>query len=119
MRMMPIVYVSDVERALTFYRLLGLEDTSNPPSRMWAELRLGDASLGIHYIETLADEQPERVTLNFVSQIPLEMLRENLRERGITPARDIIDEAFGRSLVLRDPDGLLIQIDEHDPELYA
>lgn len=119
MRIMPIVYVSDVERALTFYRLLGLEDTHNPPSAMWAELRLGDASLGIHYIDTLIDEQPKRVSLNFVSQVPLELLLERLHAKGITPARGITDEAFGRSLIVRDPDGLLIQIDEHDPELYA
>ena len=46
-------------------------------------------------------------------------LVESLRAKGITPARGIIDEAFGRSLVVRDPDGLLIQIDEHDPDLYA
>ena len=28
-------------------------------------------------------------------------------------ARGIADEAFGRSLVVRDPDGLEIQINEH------
>jgi len=28
-------------------------------------------------------------------------------------------EAFGRSLLLHDPDGLPLQINEHDPDLYA
>ena len=118
MRMMPIVYVSDVERALTFYKLLGLEATNNPPSPMWAELRLGDATLGIHRVDALDSKHPNRVSLNFVSHVPLELLVERLRAKGITPARDIADEAFGRSLVVRDPDGLLIQINEHDHTLY-
>jgi hypothetical protein len=30
-----------------------------------------------------------------------------------------MDEAFGRSLVVTDPDGLEIQINEHDHELYT
>ncbi|MDE0527231.1 MAG: hypothetical protein OXH85_00800 [Truepera sp.] len=37
---------------------------------------------------------------------------------GITPLGNIADEAFGRSLLLGDPAGLTIQINEHDPELY-
>ena len=34
-------------------------------------------------------------------------------------ASGIADEAFGRSLVRSDPDGLQIQVNEHDPELYG
>ncbi len=34
-------------------------------------------------------------------------------------ARGIADEAFGRSIVLQDPNGLQIQVNEHDRELYA
>jgi hypothetical protein len=33
-------------------------------------------------------------------------------------ARPIADEAFGRSLLLRDPDGLTLQVNEHDHELH-
>jgi hypothetical protein len=32
----------------------------------------------------------------------------------ITPARGIADEAFGRSLVIKDPNGLAIQVNEHE-----
>ena len=35
------------------------------------------------------------------------------------PARGIADEAFGRSLILEDPNGLQIQVNEHDRELYG
>jgi hypothetical protein len=31
--------------------------------------------------------------------------------------RGIADEAFGRSVVVRDPDGTLIQVNEHDPDI--
>jgi hypothetical protein len=49
-----------------------------------------------------------------VAKQPLERLAE------VSPlARGIADEAFGRSIVLQDPNGLQIQVNEHDRELYA
>ena len=49
-----------------------------------------------------------------VAEQPLERIAE------LVPlARGIADEAFGRSLVLVDPNGLEIQVNEHDRELYG
>jgi hypothetical protein len=31
----------------------------------------------------------------------------------------IVDENFGRLLRVTDPDGMVIQVNEHDPELYG
>lgn len=42
-----------------------------------------------------------------------------LQAAGVAVEHEIADEAFGRSLRLRGPDGLPLQINEHDPDLYA
>jgi hypothetical protein len=54
-----------------------------------------------------------------VSHERLETLAARLKNAGITLEREISDEAFGRSLAVRDPDGLYIQINEHDESLYT
>lgn len=54
-----------------------------------------------------------------VTHQPLESLVEQLQRAGVTPFRAIADEAFGRSLLLRDPDGLPVQVNEHHEELYT
>ena len=35
------------------------------------------------------------------------------------PDTDIVDESFGRSFTIRDPEGLLIQVSENDDELQS
>jgi catechol 2,3-dioxygenase-like lactoylglutathione lyase family enzyme len=114
MILMPIVFVSDMERSIEFYESLGFEPQSRSPG--WTELGAGDrAVLALHHAE--APAQPsERVQLALVSEEPLEQVEQRF---GRALARPIADEAFGRSLILRDPDGLEIQVNEHDPSLYA
>jgi catechol 2,3-dioxygenase-like lactoylglutathione lyase family enzyme len=114
MILMPIVFVSEMERSIEFYESLGFEPQTRSP--MWTELKAGErAILALHHAEQLP-EQSERVELALVSEEPLEHVEERFRS-GL--ARPIADEAFGRSLILRDPDGLEIQVNEHDQSLYA
>jgi hypothetical protein len=44
---------------------------------------------------------------------PLEEIVDRLRTLAIEPAGAICDQPFGRSVTVRDPDGLTIQINEH------
>lgn len=116
--LMPLVYVSNIERAATFYAAFGMEPVARSRSAQWAELRLGDATLGLH----VADPLPlpsDRVALCLEAREPLEALVERLANAGITPSRPTSDEAFGRSLEVTDPDGLVVQVNEHEPELYT
>jgi catechol 2,3-dioxygenase-like lactoylglutathione lyase family enzyme len=114
MILMPIVFVSDMERSIEFYESLGFEPQSR--SATWTELAAGDgAVLALHQADTLVDPSP-RVELALVSEEPLEQVVERF-DRAL--ARPIADEAFGRSLIIRDPDGLEIQVNEHDRSLYA
>jgi hypothetical protein len=63
---MPIVYVSDMGRALDFYSAFGLESSAKDRSPMWTELSLGNAVLALHYANPLPDGHG-RVELALVS----------------------------------------------------
>lgn len=114
LKLMPIVYVSQMARSLDFYLALGLQPDYLQRDGVWSSLKAGDAALGLHTLEPLPPlQETDRVALALVSEGPLEALVERLAAQNIAPARGIRDESFGRSLVLRDPDGLLIQVNQH------
>ncbi len=117
MKPVPIVYVSDMNRALAFYRNLGESVTVKSEGPFWSELDMAGGALALHHADPLPVPIGGRVALTFATHGPLEPLLERLSEQGVLPERAIADEAFGRSVVVADPDGLLIQINEHDPEL--
>jgi catechol 2,3-dioxygenase-like lactoylglutathione lyase family enzyme len=118
---MPIRYVRDMGAARTFYEALGLtldfisRKPRRGPSPVWAELSGSGGGLALHYI-------PDNATvagtaLGFEADEPLEDVVERLRAAGYEPASGIVDESFGRSFTVHDPEGLLIQINETDYEL--
>ena len=109
MILMPIVYVTDMERSIEFYSSLGLAVQHR--GEQWTELRAGDgAVLALH----LAPESG--IELALTSREPLETVAA---AQAAFVARRVADEAFGHSLILRDPDGLTLQVNEHDRELHA
>ena len=59
------------------------------------------------------------VELNFETTASLTELEAGLRASGTTIAQPTTDEGFGRQLQLRSPDGLLVKINELDPDLYT
>ena len=118
MKPLPIVYVSDMHRSLTFYRSLGESVTIKSEGPAWSELDMAGGALALHRADPLPVPIGGRVALTFATRGPLEPLLERLSEQGLLPGRAIADEAFGCSVVVADPDGLLIQINEHDPKLY-
>jgi predicted lactoylglutathione lyase len=120
MKLMPIVYITDMNRSIAFYESLGLKTSAKQRNDYWTELSLGDAILALHKDHDLPDpHKNQRLMLTLVTHDPLETLVERLQRAGIQPARAIADEAFGRSLLLHDPDGLPVQINQHDEELYT
>jgi catechol 2,3-dioxygenase-like lactoylglutathione lyase family enzyme len=112
----PIVFVTDMQASLVFYRALGFRVKSE--GTMWSELRSGAARLALHGAESIPGG-PQRVSLSLTAHEKLETIRARLEEAGVAVTDEIADEAFGRSLLIRDPDGLPIQINEHDPALYS
>lgn len=114
MKLMPIVYVTEMQRSLNFYRVFC--DGVESQSEIWSELTMGDAHLALHHVGQLP--QQSRMELAFLTSQPLEEVAAYLKAAGIALEREVTDEAFGRSIRVLDPDGLPIQINEHDSEFY-
>jgi hypothetical protein len=53
-----------------------------------------------------------------ISDEPLETVAARLTAAGFHPDSPV-DESWGRSMSVRDPEGMLVQVNEHDPDLYA
>jgi|HubBroStandDraft_4_1064222.scaffolds.fasta_scaffold110799_2 catechol 2,3-dioxygenase-like lactoylglutathione lyase family enzyme len=118
MKVMPIRYVADVTAATRFYAALGLVQGDSSRSGNWTELNGSGGTLALHTARTEEQDPPGRVELSFETQEPLETLAERLTAAGFEPEA-IVDENFGRSLRVIDPDGVLVQVNEHDRELYT
>lgn len=115
MRVQTIVYVTEMRRSVDWYsRVLGVEPVTH--GSHWSSFHVNGANLALH----LADEATKTgaVEVSLVVTEPLEQFVARLDASGIAPAQGIVDETFGRSLRLRDPEGMTIQVNEHDPGLY-
>lgn len=119
MRLMPIVYVTDPEVSLPFYLALGFELDARDRHGIWIELRYGDALFALHRAIDPLEPPSGRLQLSFDVTEALEETVERMRAAGLVSDAPIIDEAYGRSLQLYDPDGLPITILEQDRELYT
>lgn len=113
MRIELVLSVSDVERSARFLELIGLKLGPRGLSRMWAELWCGQGFIGLHRNDQIAPHHPERLHLCIATEEPLEQVVQRLRDAGMALEREISDESFGRSIRVRDPDGLLVQVNQH------
>jgi catechol 2,3-dioxygenase-like lactoylglutathione lyase family enzyme len=112
MRVLPIRYSSDVEPMTRFYEVLGLRVGSVSRPGGWVELPAEAGTLAIHRGDA------GRCELAFETDERLEDVAARLRAAGYEPG-PVIDEGFGRSLRVRDPDGVWVQINAYDRELYT
>jgi len=109
-KLQTIIYTEDTNRAVDWYKnAIGIEPGYQ--SDMWTSFNLGDATLAVHKVESLADRG--RVELSLVTAEPLEAVLLRLADHGIEPKQGIQDETFGRSIMLVDPDGTPVQVNEH------
>jgi catechol 2,3-dioxygenase-like lactoylglutathione lyase family enzyme len=120
MRVRPIHFVPDLAEALRFYQALGLEPGARSRTGHWIELTAAGGELGLHDAAIAADgEGREGFALNFLADEPLEQVERRLLAAGFPPEGTIVDEEWGRSLLVRAPDGSIVQVDEQDSELYT
>lgn len=110
MKTQTIVYVSNMKRSVDFFEALGFE-RAGPVSDYWTPFRAGSETLALHW----AEEMPTgagRVTLSLVADGKLEDVKRRLADADID-STEIVDQPFGRSFNITDPDGLVIQVNEH------
>ena len=112
MKLMPLVYVTDMDRSVLFYSKLLPASSVVTSSPYWTELSVGGASLALHLSETV-DHAGDGVAVSFDAATTLEQVVVSLEEAGITPSGEICPQPFGRSVTVQDPDDLVIQINEH------
>ncbi len=141
---MPILYTHFFDDSVDFYQRLGFQLTVRDRVYKWAELRMGDMLLGIHEApasdaadmhdadgdsaqsahRTDTDRQKAvqlpPIRLSFDCRDVLENVLLYLVDRRIyLLGAPIIDEAYGRSYSIRDPDGREIELVERDRNLYS
>ena len=110
MKLQPIIYTTDTDSTVEWWsRVLGSGPTYR--SDVWTSFQVGDAALAVHRV----DEPLEggSVALSLIATEPLEDVIASLGG-DVDIERGIQDETFGRSLLLKDPDGQLVQVNEHD-----
>jgi catechol-2,3-dioxygenase len=109
-RLQPIVYTTQTGPLADWYGTV-LGTAPAYASDVWTTFGVGDASLAVHRV----DELPPggRIEMSLVATEPLEDLVARLDTAGVGIERGIQDETFGRSILLRDPDGNPVQVNEH------
>lgn len=119
MKVMPIRYTDDIPAMVRFYGVLGLELNTVSRAGGWVDLTAGGGMVGLHAASRT--EQPRssgHCEISFESEERLDDVAARLRGAGYTDAH-VVDEAFGRSLRVTDPDGVPVQVNESDPSLYT
>jgi catechol 2,3-dioxygenase-like lactoylglutathione lyase family enzyme len=119
MKVMPIRFVADVEECERFYAALGLDADRRGRTPGWSEMAGRGGLVGLHSAQGGDPPRPAgTVELALVTDEPLEEVARRLSASGYD-YEPIADEAFGRFLQVVDPDGLVLQVQEHDPSLYT
>ena len=114
MRLLPIRYCADIDASTRFYRALGLAVGDATRTGGWVELPAATGALALHR----AAEDAGECELAFEADEPLEAVAGRLTAAGYEPG-PILDEAYGRSLRVTDPDGVPVQVNENDRTLYT
>ncbi|HSF86420.1 MAG TPA: VOC family protein [Acidimicrobiia bacterium] len=112
MKPVTIVYVTDMDVSLGWYRRLLPHADLVTSSPYWSELSLGDAaSLALHRADSVS--RGSQLGLALTADRPLEAIHADLAARGVEIDGGFESQPFGRSMLICDPDGLAIQINEH------
>lgn len=119
MRILAIRYTQLSAEMTSFYGALGLSLDVRSRTGDWVELGTIDGSLALHTANPLDPSHPAgSVEVAFESDEPLETIRARLDAAGFGGGV-IVDESHGRSLQVIDPEGVALQINEFDRELFT
>lgn len=119
MRVRPVRFTDDVAAMRRFLEAMGLRARITSDGGGWVDLTAAAGLVGLHDAASSATGTAAGVTtLSFESEEPLEILLDRLHAAGFADAH-IVDEAYGRVLVVTDPDGVEVHVDEVMSDLYG
>ncbi len=109
MKILAINYATDVEASVRFYKTLGL-DLAGEHDPVWTEMKASGGTFAIHSHGS-ANRPRSGFEICMVAERPLESIQQDLVSAGFEAGR-IVEEDFGRSLRVVDPDGNELQIND-------
>lgn len=115
----PMVHVTDMAASVAFLETLGGSVVQGSRDGDWVQIAVGGAEIGLLAHPANPEQGEGDVELNFSSRTRLEAVESAARAAGVEVASATSDEGFGRQLQLRTPDGLLVKVNEIDPELIT
>jgi len=111
--------VKDLEASKSFYEQLGFESTGGDPQQNWLIMKNGDHVIGLFqgmFEGNILTFNPgwDQSGSELDSFADVRELQRELKERGIALISEADDSTEGpASLMLADPDGNQIMIDQH------
>jgi len=118
-RLRPMVHVTDMAAAVSFYETLGAQVVQGSKDGDWVLLRVAGGDIGLLAHPPNPEQNEGTVELSFQATVPLDQIEERLRVAGAPVTQPVQEVGFGRQLQLTSPGGLLIKIDELDPGLFS
>lgn len=116
----PMVHVDDLAGTLAVLeRVLGATVHAGSADGDWIQLSVGGAQVGLLAHPPNPEQNEGTVELNFASAGPLEPIERRATAAGVDVAAPVAETGFGRQLILRTPDGLLIKVNELDQSRYG
>ena len=119
LQLQPMVHVDDMSAAVGFWEQLGAQVRQGSRDGDWVLLAVGGAEISLLAHPPNREQGEGQVELNCAFVGSLSDLEERLRSADVTVVEPVSDEAFGRQLQVRTPDGLLVKINELLPDLYT
>ncbi len=119
LNLQPMVHVEDMAASLAFYEALGAQVAHGSRDGDFVMLTVGNAQLSLLAHPPNPEQNEVTVELNFDTERELTDVESALRVANVEIAQPVTDEGFGRQLQVRSPDGLLIKINQLEPDLYS
>jgi hypothetical protein len=111
LQLQPLVHVRDMAASVAFYEHLGGEIIHGSRDGDWVLMQVGTTQIGLVTQPPGAGEST--VELNFGVAAPLATVQQRLRGAELTTHPDL-----GPQLQVRSPDGLVIKINQLEPDPY-
>jgi catechol 2,3-dioxygenase-like lactoylglutathione lyase family enzyme len=119
MRVRPVRFTDDVAAMRRFLEALGLQPRIAADGGGWVDFTSKESGgAALHEAASATSGYPAGETSLAFESAELEAVRDRLHAAGFADA-NIVDEAYGRTLFVTDPDGVRVAVDEVQEDLYG